>query len=543
MSHASYELPAELTALMEGLGVTGGLLAELSRDDAQASALGISSADASAILAALPGSGSASGGTGPDAAAAAAAADILVQPDPGPQLAALAAAPEEAAAGAAARCATPAAAPEPESEPEPEPEPELELELGGDGPVQRAAAVAALRAQQSELQRVSRHRKQTAAAAAAVAAQQQQQQQQPPSGDDAETARPSGSDMLFLPLYMQQQREIVLVVPPPSDRSSVPPISVIFRIDQGGVPHVANSGAMDVGGIVWAASILLSQHILDRSCQLREKCCSRSCTAAAAAAADTACVGAAASGDAPVVRVLELGCGTSALPSLAASIAFAGAPRPVIVTATDLPSVLPSLRANLGAHEPVLAEFGASVPAAAPLCWGEQASVDGDDDGGVDDDDGDDDCTNATAPYADIDLLLVADCMYDVDSLPQLLTTLRLAIGQHTVALLAYQRRRREREEFVLRSLREAGYHVVDLDMSQLPPTTRAAAGAAVGTMDTFDNHQRAFLRIAEVRLGNATAAHHARMKARGVHDEAVSSWPRTPDLASDRSDSCGIYL
>ena len=248
-------------------------------------------------------------------------------------------------------------------------------------------------------------------------------------------------------------------------------------MQQGGVPQAGEcGGAMDVGGIVWAASIHLSQHILDRSTQLQQALRPAGCGASGP------------------IRVVELGCGASALPSLAASIAFAHCG--VAVTATDLPAVLPSLAGNLEAHRRTLAPFDASVPAVASLSWGEPSISK--------------DQSSSSCLYDDnVELLLAADCMYDVPALPLLLTTLRRFIGPASIALLAYQQRRKERESFVLDALREAGYNVEALDPSTSsggPAAARGVAGVR-STVETFDAQQRAFLHIVEVRLGRADAA------------------------------------
>lgn len=364
---------------------------------------------------------------------------------------------------------------------------------------ERAAAIALLRQQERALELLQQQRSAAAAEASAADAagpapapgdsdaDPQEQQQEPGNG----------SDLLFLDLYMRSKRSITLSVPEVLQEQEGRAPTVRFDLLQqqqaqgaavAAVPGAAAASAlpagaavMEVGGIVWAASILLAQHVLDRSLGLRS----------------LRAVG-------QPVRVLELGCGNALVPGMAAAMALAQSGGSADVIATDLGAVVSAAQETLRAHQGLLSEWGVRAEMPAPTVGlepepePESALAPG----------ANGPCTTIRcdawdwtcfpATTADgYDCVLAADVLYHESSIPALLRTLRAVITEgRTLALIAYQHRNRAREERVWQQLRDWGFQVTDC-----VPFPSTAARSDGSTVDVFSEEQRKFMRLVEVRL------------------------------------------
>lgn len=240
------------------------------------------------------------------------------------------------------------------------------LAQGGGAPAsQREAAIALLRQEERRLDLLHQQR--------AAASEQ---------CDDAAALHEdgagggNGSDLLFLDLYMRPARSIMLSVPPDLRRAIAGRTAetVTFAVRQGGVSKAAATAAaerggaseprasaavMEVGGIAWAASVLLAQRIIERGQELRQVLLQ--------AAADSNSGAGSGDSSAQPLRVLELGCGAAVIPGAAASLALqpcgsqTEATSGVRVTATDLLPVVPAAQATLQANSAMLSSWGVSA--------------------------------------------------------------------------------------------------------------------------------------------------------------------------------------
>lgn len=148
----------------------------------------------------------------------------------------------------------------------------------------------------------------------------------------------------------------------------------------------------------------------------------------------------------PGVRLLELGCGTGVV-GMACWLRGAAS-----VTMTDIPQLLPLVRANL------LANFGnrgdAKLPEGITLdehVWGSDARRFG-------------------SPF---DVVVGSDCLYDVDALPGLLRTLLAVTDHNSVIYLVYKRRLDNRERPFFNQLQEHYSSVAFSNCCETPPEWR----------------------------------------------------------------------
>ena len=166
-----------------------------------------------------------------------------------------------------------------------------------------------------------------------------------------------------------------------------------------------------VGGVVWPAAPLLAQHVLSTEGRcLRE----------------------------PGSRVLELGCGNSALCGIAVAAAFG-----CEVVATDLPAVLRFARRNVKQNKESIERHGGRV-----LCrvleWGKAANN-----------------NPRPAPY---DMILGADIVYRSELFVPLLETLSAYSAPNTRILLAFQQRHPADEVRLFGELIETfGFYAIDI--------------------------------------------------------------------------------
>eukprot|EP01046_Picozoa_sp_COSAG06_P068943 COSAG06_NODE_18574_length_880_cov_0.928297_1_plen_269_part_01 len=242
------------------------------------------------------------------------------------------------------------------------------LARGGGAPAsEREAAIALLRQEERRLDLLHQQRAAASAQCDDAAALLE---------DGGGAGGGNGSDLLFLDLYMRPARSIMLSVPPDLRRAIAGRTAetVIFAVRQGGVPKAAATAAaerggaseprasaavMEVGGIAWAASVLLAQRIIERGQELRQVLLQ--------AAADSNSGAGSGDSSAQPLRVLELGCGAAVIPGAAASLALqpcgsqTEATSGVRVTATDLLPVVPAAQATLQANSAMLSSWGVSA--------------------------------------------------------------------------------------------------------------------------------------------------------------------------------------
>lgn len=212
-----------------------------------------------------------------------------------------------------------------------------------------------------------------------------------------------------------------------------------------------HGAAVGPGGVAWEAGALLAWFLVQQASG-GHICGSDSCAAVAGTAAGTAACSAAAGGPAPTAaaapaagflrgqRVLELGSGGTGLVGLAAACLGAS------VTATDLPEVLPLLRASVAANAGMVAAAGGAV-VAAQLDWRQP-------DGAL---------LAPPAGQPQHDWLLGADLVFRMSPVEPLVACMAAAErhaaahGRRLKVLLCHKRRHEEVDAALLDGLRAAG--------------------------------------------------------------------------------------
>ena len=102
------------------------------------------------------------------------------------------------------------------------------------------------------------------------------------------------------------------------------------------------------------------------------------------------------------------------------------------------------------------------------------------------------------------DLILAADVIYNVDTLPYLFSTLQMAISAKTLVLIAYQQRNPEAEAQFFSKLIDAGYDVVEVSLGTFQHTRRRPDCGLEPSVESLSELQWSYQRVYEIRLGSA---------------------------------------
>jgi len=230
---------------------------------------------------------------------------------------------------------------------------------------------------------------------------------------------------------------------------------VRLALPQGEVEFVVEQDAnLAQGGLLWESGIVLARYLAEQS-------------AGPAMSAPT--VSALASAPRPL-RVLELGCGVAALPSLVAAAAL-GAD----VVATDLPEVIPRATTGIERQLAGLALRAGAGVRAAEYVWSEDRNP----------------------PGGPFDMVLCADVLYDSSLHSTLCAAIAGAMHEDGSALLAYAVRDAAAEADFFARLTARGLG---------PPRELKVEGLSPGASGP-DRPARSTVRLVELRRGGAPSA------------------------------------
>ena len=267
--------------------------------------------------------------------------------------------------------------------------------------------------------------------------------------EDGEGQR-SGSDLLFLVCYLQAQRRICLPMPRSADSDNTPP-ELMLEFTQRPPTSLESHGTGDTSGVLWGSSVVLAEHIL-------------SPTGWASVQAATS------NHDRPVA--VELGCGATALPSVA--LAAAGGCGFRRILATDIPEVCDHTRQNMLTCGYTSYSAAAKVDVEA-LPWGAEA------------------LPSVEAAGEGVGLILCSDVLYDRQLLPQLLSALSALADPQTHVLLAFQNRSDVLEADILEKL------LPQLGFGSQAVALPSATATAAGGNALLNAEQRSYIRLYRV--------------------------------------------